>query len=641
MKRTGLLLVAIAALWFQSAGAAERILSFDSAIEIMGDGSMRVTEVITVKAERNRIKRGIYRDFPTDYKDRYGRRVNVDFEVLAVTRDGVGEAYFTKPLKNGVRTYIGNKNVLLAPGEYTYALSYRTNRQLGFFENHDELYWNATGTGWDFPIDRASATVTLPAGVPMDTVRHEAYTGPQGATGGDYTSELDEENRVAFATTRPLQPREGLTIVAMWPKGFVEEPEMATWLGWFVRDNRGWAIGIGGIVLLLGFYGFAWRAVGRDPQGGVIFPHYEPPEGYSPASMRFIRRMGYDHKAFATALVNLAVKGHVDIDEKDGVYTIEKKNNAVADLAPGEAVLMRRLLMWERQELNDKYHKRIKKAIDAHKRSLKNDYERIYFQTNSAYFLFGGAISAALFLAMVAQVADSLFGAVFSLIALIVIGLSGGKSLLALSVMLPAATDGGKATSWAGVLATIGGLAFTSVFAYMFMTPLVQDPASRIGILLFATALLVTNGVFYQLMKAPTRVGRRLLDKIGGFEEYLTVAEEEDLKLRNPPKRTPALFEKYLPYAMALDVEGIWGDKFATLLAAAERDGSYTQPHWYHGSNWSSGGGPAAFAGAVATSLAASAAAASTPPGSSSGGSGGGGGGSSGGGGGGGGGGGW
>ncbi len=640
MKRTGLLLVGIAVLCCQAAGAAERILSFDSAIEVMRDGSMRVTEVITVKAERNRIKRGIYRDFPTDYQDRYGRRIKVDFEILAVTRDGAGEAYFTKPLNNGVRTYIGNKNVLLDPGEYTYALRYRTNRQLGFFENHDELYFNVTGTGWDFPIDRASATVTLPPGVPMDTVRHEAYTGRQGATGGDYTSELDEENRVVFATTRPLRPREGLTIVAMWPKGFVEEPDVATRLGWFTRDNRAWAIGIGGLLLLLGFYGLAWRAVGRDPPAGVIFPHYEPPEGYSPASMRFIRRMGYDHKTFATALVNLAVKGHVNIEEDDGEYTIEKQDNAVADLAPGEAVLMRRLLPGKRQELDRKYHKRIKKAINAHKRSLKNDYERIYFRTNSASFLIGGTISAVLFLAMVAQVADSLTGAIFSLIALSVIGLSGGKSLLALSVMFPATAGGRKAASWVGVLSTIAGLAFTCVFAYMFMTPLVQDPASRIGILLFATALLVTNGVFYQLMKAPTRIGRRLLDKIGGFEEYLTVAEEEDLKLRNPPKRTPALFEKYLPYAMALDAEGIWGEKFTAVLGAAEVDGTYTRPGWYHGSNWNSSSGPAAFAGAVATSLAASAAAASTPPGSS-GGYGGGGGGSSGGGGGGGGGGGW
>jgi hypothetical protein len=640
MKRAGALLLGIVALWVQSAGAAERILSFDSVIEVMRDGSMRVTEVIAVQAEGRQIKRGIFRDFPADYQDRFGRRVKVDFEILAVTRDGVQENYFTKPLKNGVRTYIGNSSVFLEPGEYTYTLSYRTNRQLGFFEKHDELYWNVTGTGWDFPIDKASAAVTLPAGVPMDTVRHEAYTGRQGAKGADYRSQLDDENRVFFSTSRPLGPHEGLTIVAMWPKGFVDEPDIGTRLGWFIRDNRAWAIGIGGILLLLGFYGLAWRAVGRDPQTGVIFPHYEPPEDYSPASMRFIRRMGYDHKAFATALVNLAVKGYVKIEEDEGEYTIEKRDNAMADLAPGESVILRKLLPGRRQKLDRTHHRRIKKAINAHKRSLKDDYERIYFQSNSTYFLIGGLISAALFLGIVAEVAETLMGAIMALVILTVVGLSGGKSLLTMSTMFPA-TGSGKAGPYFGLLAASVALAIACFFAYNFMGALTRDPASRIGVLLFASALLLTNGLFYQLMKAPTRVGRRLLDKIGGFEEYLTVAEEEDLKLRNPPKRTPALFEKYLPFAMALDVEDIWGDKFTALLAAAERDGSYTRPRWYSGSNWSSSAGPAAFAGAVATALAASAAAASSPPGSSSGGSGGGGGGSSGGGGGGGGGGGW
>ena len=50
----------------------------------------------------------------------------------------------------------GSANVMLAPGEHIYELDYRTDRQLGFFADHDELYWNVTGNGWDFP-DRRSA----------------------------------------------------------------------------------------------------------------------------------------------------------------------------------------------------------------------------------------------------------------------------------------------------------------------------------------------------------------------------------------------------------------------------------------------------------------------------------------------------
>ena len=62
-------------------------------------------------------------------------------------------------------------------GEHTYTLSYRTDRQLGYFENHDELYWNVTGTGWMFPIDAASARVRLPAAVAAAQIAVEGYTG--------------------------------------------------------------------------------------------------------------------------------------------------------------------------------------------------------------------------------------------------------------------------------------------------------------------------------------------------------------------------------------------------------------------------------------------------------------------------------
>ena len=39
----------------------ERILDFDSVIEVLGDASLTVSETITVVARQIRIKRGIYR----------------------------------------------------------------------------------------------------------------------------------------------------------------------------------------------------------------------------------------------------------------------------------------------------------------------------------------------------------------------------------------------------------------------------------------------------------------------------------------------------------------------------------------------------------------------------------------------------
>ena len=104
-----------------------------SDIAVHQDGSMTVTETIRVRAEGRNIKRGIYRDFPTRYRTKNGNDYVVDFELYDVSRDGKNELHHTESLSNGVRIYIGQKNVLLKPGEYRYKISYRTDRQLGFF----------------------------------------------------------------------------------------------------------------------------------------------------------------------------------------------------------------------------------------------------------------------------------------------------------------------------------------------------------------------------------------------------------------------------------------------------------------------------------------------------------------------------
>ena len=130
------------------------------------------------------------------------------------------------------------------------------------------------------------------------------------------------------------------------------------------------------------------------------------------------------------------------------------------------------------------------------------------------------------------------------------------------------------------------------------------------------------------------------MDGIEGLRQYLGVAEEERLQFLNPPEKTPELFEKFLPYAIALDVENAWAKRFTAVLAAAAAAGAASA--WHAGSGHYSSGDPASFAERMGDSLSSTIASASMAPGSSDGGGGGSsGGGSSGGGGGGGGGSGW
>ena len=299
---------------------------------------MLVTETIKVQAESKSIKRGIYRDFPTDYKDRLGNNYKVDLSVIGVERDGQREQYHTKPMSNGVRVYFGSSKVFLDPGVYSYAFKYRTNYQLGFFAEYDELYWNVTGNAWDFSIEKATATVRLPELLEAEKMPLVAYTGRQGATEKNFTSSVLGPGVSFFETTKSLSPKQGLTIVTAWPKGVINESvntQQANHLAknGSVNDKNDYLnyknnysqarsssnsplyFGAGGLMILFAYFIIIWNKVGRDPGPGVIYPRYQPPHGFDPDELRYIKRMGYDDKTFTAAIVNLATKNLLSIEE--------------------------------------------------------------------------------------------------------------------------------------------------------------------------------------------------------------------------------------------------------------------------------------------------------------------------------------
>ena len=615
--------------------ADERILSFQSAIRIHKDSSMDVTETITVRAERKKIKRGIFRDFPTRYRDRFGNNYQVGFTIINVQRDGRSEEYHTASRSNGIRIYFGSKDHRLAPGVHTYTFSYRTNRQLGFFDQHDELYWNVTGNDWDFPIDRASASISLPGTVADGRVTAEAYTGKQGSREQAYTASTRAGAAVYLEAGRPLGRREGFTIVVGWPKGLVVEPTAKDKLMYLFNDNRHLFFACIGLAVVLAYYLVIWRLVGRDPEAGLIIARYEPPDKFSPASLRYIEKMGYDDTCFAAAVINLAVKGYLTIREYDKEYTLQKTGRNVK-MAAGESALVKKLFRdGDSIRLKQANHVRLKNALKAHEASLERDYEKKYFITNIGYFITGVILTLVVLLISMTQMPrmTDMGAGVFMTIWL---------SIWTIAVFSLCAN---AVRAWRHVngLITAGG-AISATFmagAFLFFEIMALGMFVQLGawsmLIMVVTAALI-NWLFFELLKAPTLAGRRLLDRIDGFRRYIDIAEKHDLDYKHPKGRCPELFEAYLPYALALGVEQKWGEQFADVLVkATAAGGTAYHPSWYQGSNWDNyhiGD----FSSSLGSSFAGAIASASSAPGS---GSGGGGGGFSGGGGGGGGGGGW
>lgn len=566
MKKLAVLLVIALS---SNAAADERILSFHSDVRVFSDGVIEVTETIKVRAEGKAIRRGIYRDFPVEYRDRLGNRYEISVEPLAVTRNEMPEAFHTKRSGRDIRTYFGRADRFIEHGEHTYVFRYRASRMLGFFKQHDELYWNVTGFRWAFPIDKASATVTLEFDVPRDSILIEGYTGPNGAKEQNYSRYLDEAGSVQFSANDPLSAANGLTIVVGWPKGFVAAPTWVRRTGWLLKDNRNLLVALAGLLLLFAYYIPVWRKYGKDPQEGVIVTRYEPPKGFSPSSLRYVRQMYYDDKVMTAAVVSLAVKGYLEIRNESDTHELSKldSDKSRPAMAAGEKELYAALFKEGSSViLEDSNHEILGEARRAHKQSLKDDYQQKYFKTNGAMNI------PAIGIVLVATV----------------IALKSGDE---------------------PTLFVIGAIIL------MFMT----------------------MAFFAIIMKRPTLRGRQLLDNMLGFKDFLEIAEKDELNLRNPPEKTPQLFESLLPFALALGVDQQWSERFAkTLAAVRDPNGNGYRPSWYYGT-WNSSR-LAKTTSDLSSGLNSAISSSVTPPGSSSGG---GGGGFSGGGGGGGGGGGW
>lgn len=621
----------------------ERILAFASDIVIAPNGDYDVTETIRIVSTGDQIKRGIQRDFPTSYRNGLGQRTRVSFDVLAVSRDGRPERYELLDASNGIRVRIGEAETMLPPGEHVYVIRYRTNRQLGRHDGFDEIYWNVTGNGWVFPIDMAEARITLPTQARFGN--RAVYTGPDGSTATNAEVVEERPGFIHFRTTAPLGSYSGLTVAAAFPKGVVAPPGVGRQLRWWLADWGPLVVGLASLAGLFVYFFYAWLRAGKGPRRGTIVPIFSPPDGLSAAACRYIARMGSDNRGFTAAIIDLAVRGHIGITREDRGWfakdrtTLDRRGGGSPLQAPETA--MRDALLptiGSKIELKQDNHTTLQEARSTLDKGLEDAYQGQIFNKNSGWAVAGLlAIPAAVLLvtmmAILLNIGETAGGiAKLPLIGGVALLIAWGCRRLARAKMGCFFTVLG----WIiGVLAvmTAGFMTFASVVA-----------AVSIGawaVLLPLLALPLAISAFWW-MYAPTVEGRAVMDRIEGFRHYLGITEEDRLETLHPPEKTPELFERYLPYAIALDVENRWSEKFATVLAAAAVAGTTHAAAWYSGQGnlWDDPDGFASNVGSALTSTISSAA--TSPSSSSSGGSSGSsGGGSSGGGGGGGGGGGW
>ncbi len=498
------------------------ITFFDARYTVGRDGALDVEERITVRFDGS--WNGIYRWIPVRYELDNGKKHEIDLDVQSV-EDVNGTSLRHEIKRQGALVNVKTWVPRAQDTTHTIVYRYRVRNGLRYFDGdeqmewaHDELFWNVTGDEWEMPILRVQAIVRLPD--EASGVRAVAYTGPRGARGRDYEREI-RGSTVLFETTRRLEIREGFTVVVGWEPGVVARPPATARLALLFKDYLFLPLPF----IALFFMGRLWWRKGRDPElNRSVMPHYEPPEGMSPAEIGTLMDFTVDPRDLSATIIDLAIRGYLRIEEvpsrlrkrpKDHIIHLLRFQEEIADLKEFEESVLLALQKVAAEEGEDSG--RSVKVSD-----LKQEFYRDVPKIKRGIYNRLTA-SPKMFTARPDKVQGRWVGT----------GIVVGAICIGLAVLARKAYIGDPVVTWASVV----------------LVPLV----------------VIGFGLF---MPARTLKGVTTLHHILGLREYIDRVDRDRLRYV-----TLEHFEKLLPFAAAMGLEKKWTQAFAAILNQP--------PNWY------------------------------------------------------------
>lgn len=505
--------------------AAEKILRFDVILNLDENAKATVEESITVNAEHNQIRRGIYRSLPQNTIQK--------IDVYSLEMDGQPHPFFTEKKGNELRINFGNDNYI-PKGIHTYRLIYTMENAVKFHKDIDEVYWNITGNYWDFPIEQASFHLILPKNAEVINEQISLYTGPAGHRGKNAQS----VGWLRFETTKPLGIREGFTVAVPFKKGVVKMS--FSFLKLLIIP----------FLLVLAayiYYLYAWLKVGVDPKDDVP-PLYKPPQGISPAMMRYIWLRTADNTNFSAALVSLAMKKKIDINYKKSFLAgnsaeITVNNRNESDLYEDEQFLMRHILLFKHFSIEKSNSTAIQNALQSFKDEIKLEGKK-YVNKNYGY-LVPPIIIIAIFLlsALFFNKEVSFLLIHYTMFATLFPILLANKIFYKILIFL----------------------GFT-----LFYVPFFIEISGQFGMIaiIYICYMLILLGfiIFSAIIDNTSQQGREVYLQVKGFHKYMSKAEKYRTQQSNPLEKEK-IFCDYLPYAYALDMQSKWIETFKDIIS--------------------------------------------------------------------------
>ena len=503
-------------------GKELRIERFNAQVNVLPDSTVSVTETITAHFLGGPWH-GLYREIPVEYVTPQGMNYSLFLDIKSIT-DGSGHSLRYEASRERhyrkLKIFIDDADNSVQ----TINIEYTVANALKYHEDFDELYWNVTGDEWDVPIGNASATITLPSGA--RNIRTNVFTGAYRSAAKNAEAEV-MGNGVTVHTTAPLGYHEGLTVAVAFDKGAVREPTKFDEAILFFRSN--WPL-IFPIIVALFMY-WLWSTKGRDPRLRPIAAQYEPPDQLTPSEVGTLIDNSADMRDITAAIVDLAVRGYIVIQERseshmaglyktqDYSFILKKGRGEWTVLKPHEQALLDGIFdTGQPEEVTD-----MQELHNVFYKNIPIIKNQVFAQLlGKGYYLHRPDTVRATYIGA---------GVVVGFLAI-----WGGAAI-------------GRSLGMAGAPFIIAGIA--------------------------SAAIICAFGWF---MPARTASGTRALEGVLGFEDFLAHVEADRF---NRMIKTPEMFEKFLPFAMALGVEKNWSKAFANI---------YTQPpQWYQCGNFSSG----------------------------------------------------